>query len=103
VQGAEVLIDGASNGTIPRAPIRLRAGAYTLEIRLEGFYPLTRQIVVNADQVTLEVVELRPQAAPPVNASSAPPGAKPSSRASSREPVDQRDRNRRPRSIAQTG
>lgn len=78
--GATVRVDGAEVATLPlAAPLRLRAGVVTLEVRAEGHFPFTRQVSVLGGELTREPVALTPlprEPAPPV-AAAAPPTVAP--------------------------
>jgi hypothetical protein len=70
-EGDEVRIDGTVVGTTPlAAPLRVRAGEVTLEVRRNGFYPVSRRVTIAADSTSLEDVALQPL--PPAEASPAP-------------------------------
>lgn len=72
--GASVRVEGAEVGTLPlAAPLRLRAGAVTVEVRAEGYLPLTRQVTILGGELTREplammAVAREPSPAPPVTA-----------------------------------
>jgi hypothetical protein len=58
-EGAEVLLDGVSLGTLPPpAPFRVEAGRRTLELRANGFHSTTRAIEVPPGGVARETVSL---------------------------------------------
>ncbi len=67
--GATVRVEGATAGTLPlAAPLRLRAGAVTVEVRAEGYLPLVRQVTILGGELTREPVAMTaiPREAPPV-------------------------------------
>ncbi len=56
VNGARVLLRNKVLGTTPLPPLRLEAGAATLELELDGFFPVHREIVVpGGGRISLEV------------------------------------------------
>ncbi|HTQ06167.1 MAG TPA: PEGA domain-containing protein [Polyangiaceae bacterium] len=64
VPDAELVIDGGPRGNVG-APLRLAAGTYAIEVRHEGYYSVTRQVVIVASQTSRETVALRRVEAPP--------------------------------------
>jgi tetratricopeptide (TPR) repeat protein len=60
--GARIFVDGEVAGQAPLAePLQVRAGAYIVEARLEGFLTARQQVVLTAGQTTTISLELRPQ------------------------------------------
>ncbi len=56
VSGARVLLRSKVLGTTPLPPTRLEAGIATLELELDGFFPVRREVVVPAGgRLSLEV------------------------------------------------
>jgi hypothetical protein len=70
VAGAELRVNDAVRGRLPlAAPLRLLAGTARLELRAEGYAPLTREVSVAPGVTTPQRIELQPQrvaVAPPV-------------------------------------
>lgn len=57
--GAEVRLDGLLVGTLPlRAPLRAVAGTVALEVTAPGFFPVQRTVVVPANGMARENLEL---------------------------------------------
>lgn len=57
--GAKVVLDGRPIGTLPMASgVAMEAGTYTVEITLDGFYPLTRSVGISGGSLAREVVRL---------------------------------------------
>ena len=90
VPGAQVFVDGRASGTLPlAAPLRVPAGAVSVEVRAPGYEPFsTRVLVVPAEApvaIDATMRPLPPPAAPapappaPVLAPPAPPVAAPAS------------------------
>jgi hypothetical protein len=68
VAQAELLVDGVSSGKLPLAkPLRLMAGAYTIEIKRAGYYPKTRRVVIDAGGMATESFSLQPEQAAPAS------------------------------------
>lgn len=68
VDGAEVLLDGTSRGTMPlAAPLRVQAGTTHLEVHASGYLAFSREVIVNAGTpITMDVaLEHEPVAPPP--------------------------------------
>lgn len=66
--GATVRVDGVDAGTLPlTAPLRVRAGVVTVDVRAAAFLPLTRQVTVLGGELTREPLQMTP-APPPVPA-----------------------------------
>jgi len=62
--GATVRVDGVDAGTLPlAAPLRLRAGVVTVDVRAAEYLPLTRQVTVLGGELTREPLQMTP--APP--------------------------------------
>lgn len=76
VAEVEVLIDGASRGTLT-GPLRLPAGIYSVEIRREGYHPAVRRVEVEPTKITRESLSLSPVAASETPAAGAPVPAQP--------------------------
>ena len=58
--GARIYVDGEVAGQAPLAePLQVRAGARTVEARLEGFLTARQQVVLTAGQTTTISLELR--------------------------------------------
>jgi len=56
---AEVYVDGALVGTLPReAPLRVEVGPRQVEVRAEGYYPVSRSVVVSNDGMARETFTL---------------------------------------------
>lgn len=70
VAGAELRVNDAARGRLPlSAPLRVLAGTARLELRAEGYAPLTREVSVAPGVTTPQRIELQPQrvtVAPPV-------------------------------------
>ena len=59
--GAQVSIDGVASAQLPLgAPLRLRAGVATVEVRAAGHFPFTRQVTILGGELTREPVSLTP-------------------------------------------
>ncbi len=72
--GAEVVLDGAVAGALPLAhPLRVETGPRLLEVRLPGYYPVLRTLVIAAGATSREAVALVPLAAPGAPYAVAPP------------------------------
>jgi hypothetical protein len=57
--GAEVRVNGKAQGTLPlSAPLRMPVGSYTLEVRLEGHYSVSRPVAITSRGITRESFEL---------------------------------------------
>jgi tetratricopeptide (TPR) repeat protein len=81
--GAHVWLNGRSIGALPLAePVRVEAGTYTLEVRLEGHYPVKRSLALSGGALARERVSLAPLARAPL------PEAGPSERADQHEGHD---------------
>lgn len=66
VDGAEVLVDGVSRGTMPLSgTLRVQAGTAHLEIRAEGYEPYAREVIVNAGAPVSLAVALDRVPSPP--------------------------------------
>ena len=62
--GVEVRLNGRVIGSLPIAEtVRIEAGIYTLEARLEGYYPITRSVALAGGAFVRETVELTPRSA----------------------------------------
>ncbi len=86
--GAVVLLDGVNVATLPlREPLRVEAGTRTLEVRAQGYYAISRTVVVSPEATTRETVDLVAQEAAPAgqDAHAPPAGDRPSAPA---VPVD---------------
>jgi hypothetical protein len=82
VDGAELFVDGEAKGKLPLSkPLRLAAGAYTVELSLPGFHDASRRVQIAAREVARETVKLEP-----INASKSSPVA-PSRGVEKREPA----------------
>ncbi|MEZ4410122.1 MAG: PEGA domain-containing protein [Polyangiales bacterium] len=95
--GATVSVDGVSRGALPlREPLRLRAGVATLELRAEGYFPLTRRVTILGGELTREPVAMSPlpreAPAPTAVATPSPAVAATVLRAPSRPPPPPRSR-----------
>jgi tetratricopeptide (TPR) repeat protein len=63
--GARVSLNGRSLGTLPLShPVRVEAGTYTLEVQLDGHYPVQRSLVLAGGALARERVSLAPLAQP---------------------------------------
>ncbi len=73
--GARVRIDGDPVGVLPLAePIRLLAGAVVIDVQAEGFYGLSHRVVITANALARERVNLRQlDVATEASASPSPP------------------------------
>jgi hypothetical protein len=61
--GAEVLVEGRRVGALPLpGPVRASAGTVSLEVRADGYLPIVRNVLVSADQLSRESVNLTRQA-----------------------------------------
>ena len=61
IHGAEVVVDGKAMGRLPLArPLRLVAGRVILEVRLDGYYPVRREVLLAPEKRGREAVELQP-------------------------------------------
>jgi hypothetical protein len=61
--GAHVWLNGRSIGTLPLAQsVRVEAGTYTLEVKLEGHYPVKRNLALAGGALARERVSLAPLA-----------------------------------------
>jgi hypothetical protein len=57
--GASVSLNGRSRGVLPLArPLRVAAGIYTLEVRLDGYYPVVRSVALPGGELLREEVSL---------------------------------------------
>jgi hypothetical protein len=57
--GAKVWLNGRSLGTLPLTrPVRVAAGIYTLEVELEGYYPVVRSVALPGGELIREEVSL---------------------------------------------
>ncbi len=55
----EVFVDGALVGTLPRqTPLRLETGPRQVEVRAEGYYPVSRSVLVSNDGMARETFTL---------------------------------------------
>lgn len=62
VSGAELRVNDAVRGRLPlSAPLRVLVGTARLELRAEGYAPLTREVTVTPGVATPQRVELQPQ------------------------------------------
>lgn len=98
LEGATVRVDGTEVGRLPlAAPLRLRAGAVTLEVRAEAHFPFTRHVTVLGGELTRELVTLTPL---PAESTPLPPRDVPApsviAPGLSREPARSRDETRVP-------
>jgi hypothetical protein len=60
VAGAEVLVNGSSAAKLPmNEPIHVEAGTYTVEVRLAGYYPVSKTVVVTAGALARETIEMK--------------------------------------------
>lgn len=60
-KGAEVRVDGRSQGTLPLAGrIRAAAGTVSVEVRAQGFLPVIRPVVITAEELVRETIVLQP-------------------------------------------
>jgi len=63
--GVEVRLNGRLIGTLPIAEtVRIEAGIYTLEARLDGYYSITRSVALAGGAFVRETVELTPRSEP---------------------------------------
>jgi hypothetical protein len=62
VEGARVLVRDRYQGATPLAPFRANAGAATVEVTLDGFFPERRDIVLSGGGTTSIEVTLRKRA-----------------------------------------
>jgi hypothetical protein len=61
VDGAEVLVNGAAVAKLPMSePVRVEAGTYTIEVRLAGYYPVVKTVVVTPGTLARETVDMKP-------------------------------------------
>ncbi len=59
--GADVLMNGQKVGQLPMAePIRATVGEYTLQVRMNGHYPISRPVTIRSRTLTRESVRLTP-------------------------------------------
>lgn len=66
VPGAEVLVDGHVEGTIPLpGPLRVAAGQVALEVRAPGYVTVRRSVQLAAGATARETVDLAPAAVEP--------------------------------------
>jgi hypothetical protein len=64
IDGAELFVDGEAKGKLPLSkPLRLVAGAYTVELSLPGFHEASRRVQIAARAVARETVKLEPLSA----------------------------------------
>jgi hypothetical protein len=57
--GAEVRVNGKLQGTLPLSTaVRMPVGSYTLEVRLEGYYSVSRPVAITSRGIARESVEL---------------------------------------------
>lgn len=78
VDGAEVLVDGAKIGALPLPPDgkRVEAGQRTLEVRADGYYPISRIVTIPPGETARETIELQRRAPEPASGGgSTPPPA----------------------------
>jgi hypothetical protein len=62
---SQVSLDGKVVGTLPLSkPLRVVAGQVTLEVTLEGYYPVRREVIVSAGALSTESIELLVMATP---------------------------------------
>ena len=60
LDGAEVLLDGVGVGKLPLAgPIRAEVGTRTLEIKRDGYYPLSRTVTVASEEPARVSAEMK--------------------------------------------
>jgi len=60
--GAEVLLDGEGVGTLPlQGPLRAEVGTRTLEIKRDGYYPVSRMVTIASDEPARVSVEMKPR------------------------------------------
>jgi hypothetical protein len=58
-EGAEVRVNGKPQGTLPlAAPLRVPVGSYTLEVRLDGYYSVSRPVAITSRGITRETIQL---------------------------------------------
>jgi hypothetical protein len=63
--GAEVRLEGKLVGRVPlAAPLRAIAGQVTLEVSLDGYYPVRREVAVTGGSISTETIELVAAPAP---------------------------------------
>lgn len=69
----QVFVDGAPVGTLPReAPLRLEVGPRQVEVRADGYYPMSHTVVVSNDTMARETFALvKLPAAPPSDSGAA--------------------------------
>lgn len=74
LEGAEVLLDGESVGKLPlAAPLRAEVGTRTLELKRDGYYPVSRVITIASDQPARVAAEMKPRAADADRPANPPP------------------------------
>ena len=67
-EGAEVVLDGVSLGTLPsKTPFRVEVGPRTLELRKAGFHTTARAIEIPPGGVARASIVLAPLASPPAS------------------------------------
>lgn len=65
--GAHIWLNGRSIGTLPLSePVRVEAGTYTLEVRLDGHYTVKRSLALTGGALARERVSLAPLARAPL-------------------------------------
>lgn len=63
LEGAEVLLDGEGVGKLPlAAPLRAEVGTRTLEIKRDGYYPVSRVVTIATDEPARVAVEMKARA-----------------------------------------
>ena len=63
LEGAEVLLDGVGVGKLPLSgPVRAEVGTRTLEIKRDGYYPVSRMVTIATDEPTRVAVEMKARA-----------------------------------------
>ncbi|HJL16909.1 MAG TPA: tetratricopeptide repeat protein [Sandaracinaceae bacterium LLY-WYZ-13_1] len=61
VEGAQVFVNGTARGTLPQASrLRVRAGSAAVEVRMQGYLTVQRQVMVPAGGTARETVQLVP-------------------------------------------
>jgi hypothetical protein len=57
--GTEIWLNGRSIGTLPiQKKLRMQSGSYTLEARLNGYYPLSRNVTLSGGALVRESLQL---------------------------------------------
>ncbi|HEX7600493.1 MAG TPA: PEGA domain-containing protein [Polyangiaceae bacterium] len=83
--GAEVLLDGEGVGTLPLpGPLRAEVGTRTLEIKRDGYYPVSRMVTIANGEPARVSVEMKPRA----NVGQLPPPPTPPKETPAHDPVD---------------